>query len=103
MENNSLSFFTAKVMLAELVIIVLFLLIRPVGELGVTITFSLIWLFITGFVNFAMLVMLLVYRPKFWLPLLLPLLLLPFAPQLFIMADFFYLMDSIMESLSKEQ
>jgi hypothetical protein len=97
--NNDLALLCSKIMIAELLCLSPLLLWQP-GDIEMSLFYFYIWPLSIA-VNLLFIILLLMYRPKFYLWLLLAFVALPFLPMIFFIFDSWYLLDLLINGLKK--
>ena len=96
-QNGKLGSFIAKMLFAEVVLLIIFGICAIPYDIFVTIFLTTFWVPLCAIVNFGLLLLLVVYRPKFWLAMILPLVVLPLVPYAFMIVNLDYLIRGLLD------
>lgn len=94
---DRLGSFVAKMLFAEVALLIIFGICAIPYNIFVTIFLTTFWVPLCAIVNFVLLLLLVVYRPKFWLAMTLPLVLFPLVPYAFMIVNLDYLIGGLLD------
>lgn len=100
-ENSKIASITAKILFVEAIGLGLFLIFHQKFDIFGTMVFYHIALYGYGAFNFLFLILLLIYRPRFWGWLILPLIVLPLTAFPILLSEWMSVIGSLIESLNR--